>query len=92
MATAKPDISADFDLYPDVPKSWSLGFLINEKATPSGRSAGSCGWAGLANIYAWIDASHNIAAIYATQVLPFLDPQTHAAYEVFESALYDHLS
>jgi len=32
-----------------------LSFLINTKQGPSGRSAGSLTWAGLANTYFWLD-------------------------------------
>jgi hypothetical protein len=53
MTTAAPSFSNDVDLYPDIPKKWGLGFMINTAKTPEGRSAGSMTWAGLANTYYW---------------------------------------
>jgi hypothetical protein len=51
MTTAAPSFSNDVDLYPDIPKKWGLGFMIDTAKTPEGRSAGSMAWAGLANTY-----------------------------------------
>ncbi len=38
-----------------MPKTWGLSFMINDEHAPTGRTAGSLAWAGLANTYFWID-------------------------------------
>ena len=35
---------------------------------PTGRPAGSLGWAGLANSFYWIDPKNGIGGVYATQI------------------------
>ena len=59
LKTEMPQFSNDAEFFPDLPKTWpntwpktwGLSFMINEEAAPSGRSAGSLAWAGLANSY-----------------------------------------
>ena len=70
---------------------WGLSFLINPEPLPTGRSAGSLAWAGLANSYYWIDPATQVAGVYATQVLPFFDPKAVQAFEAFETAVYGAL-
>ena len=43
-------------------KTWGLAFMINKEEAPTGRSAGSLAWAGLANSYYWIDPKKASAA------------------------------
>jgi methyl acetate hydrolase len=71
---------------------WGLSFLINPELMPTGRSAGSLAWAGLANTYYWIDPHRQVAGVYATQVLPFFDPKAVQAFEAFETAVYAAVS
>jgi methyl acetate hydrolase len=68
---------------------WGLSFLINPEPLPTGRSAGSLSWAGLANSYYWIDPVRQIAGVYATQVLPFFDAKAVQTFQAFETAVYD---
>lgn len=84
----KPKLSHDVDFFPGVPKSWGLGFLINEADAPTGRPAGSLGWAGLANLYFWIDRHNGIGGFWATQLFPFFDPTALGRYLDFETAAY----
>ena len=70
---------------------WGLSFLINPKPLPTGRSANSLAWAGLANSYFWIDPARGVTGVYATQLLPFFDPKAVAAFEGFETAVYQAL-
>jgi methyl acetate hydrolase len=65
-----------------------LGFMINTETAPTGRSAGSLAWAGLANTYFWIDPTKNIASVILMQLLPFADPQALQTFAEFESGLY----
>ena len=53
LKTAQPPISNDVDFIDGM--QWGLSFLINPEPLPTGRSAGSLAWAGLANSYYWID-------------------------------------
>jgi len=67
---------------------WGLSFLINPEALPTGRSAGSLAWAGLANSYFWIDPVRQVTGVYATQVLPFFDAKAVQTFGAFETAVY----
>jgi methyl acetate hydrolase len=89
MKTAIPASSNDVDFVAGM--KWGLTFLINPKQMPTGRSAGSLAWAGLANSYYWIDPVRKVAGVYATQVLPFYDFKSYKPYEAFETAVYQAL-
>jgi methyl acetate hydrolase len=91
MRTAIPHLSCDAEFFPDTPKTWSLAFMINETQAPTGRSAGSMGWAGLANTYFWIDPSKGIAGLALMQLLPFADPQALGIFYDFEKSVYASL-
>ena len=58
--------------------------MINGSAAPTGRSAGSLSWAGLANTYFWIDPARNIAGLAMMQALPFVDPRTMDVFNGFK--------
>jgi CubicO group peptidase (beta-lactamase class C family) len=83
-----PDSSLDAEFFPGMVKKWGLGFMINTETAPTGRSAGSLAWAGLANTYFWIDPTKNIAGVILMQLLPFADPQALQTFAEFESGLY----
>ena len=91
LKTAIPPLSNDAEFFPGTPKSWGLSFMINDEEAPTGRSAGSLGWAGLANSFFWIDPTKGIGGAYLTQVLPFIDEKAFPLYIAFESAAYDAL-
>lgn len=74
--------------WPGVTCKWGLSFLINTKATPQGRSAGSLMWAGLANSYYWIDPVKKVTGALSTQILPFYDGPVVKLLEDFETAIY----
>lgn len=86
MKTAAPAASHDVDFVAGM--QWGLSFLINPQPLPTGRSANSLAWAGLANSYFWIDPERGVTGVYAAQVLPFFDPQAVAAFQEFETAVY----
>ncbi|HVY16854.1 MAG TPA: serine hydrolase domain-containing protein [Rhodopila sp.] len=86
MKTAAPGASNDVDFVAGM--KWGLSFLINPDAMPTGRSAGSLAWAGLANSYFWIDPARQVAGVYATQILPFFDQKAVQAFQDFETAVY----
>jgi methyl acetate hydrolase len=86
LKTAAPDASKDVDFIDGM--QWGLSFLINPQPLPTGRSAGSLAWAGLANSYFWIDPVKRVTGVYATQLLPFFDDKAVRLFQDFESAVY----
>lgn len=82
-----PSLSNDVNIYPEAEKGWTLGFMVNEQVTDSGRPASTIGWCGLANLYYWIDIKNNIGGYWATQTLPFLDPTAYNGFLAFEKAV-----
>jgi CubicO group peptidase (beta-lactamase class C family) len=91
LVPALPPQSNTAEFFPGLPKSWGLTFMINEEDAPTGRPAGSLGWAGLANAYYWIDRKNGVSGVYATQVLPFGDVKALPLYLDIEKTVYDHL-
>lgn len=86
MKTAHPAVTHDVDFLAGM--KWGLSFLVNPEPMPTGRSANSLAWAGLANSYYWIDPHRKVAGVYATQVLPFFDPAAVGAFDAFETEVY----
>ena len=64
--------------------------VIDEEA-PTGRPADGLGWAGLANLFYWIDRKNGFGGFWATQILPFGDPVSFGGYIDFETALCNSL-
>jgi methyl acetate hydrolase len=85
-------LSNDAEFFPGLSKSWALTFMVNDVDAPTGRPAGSLGWAGLANLFYWIDRRNGIGGFWATQILPFADPASFTGYVDFETAVYRSLS
>ena len=86
-----PTLSNYAEFFPGMPKSWALTFMINDEDAPTGRPAGSLAWAGLANLYYWIDRSNGVGGFWATQIFPFADPTSVVGYLDFETAIYSNL-
>ena len=86
-----PSLSNDAEFFPGLSKSWSYSFMVNDAEAPTGRPAGALGWAGLANLFYWIDRSNGYGGFWATQILPFGDPVSFTGYMDFETAFYDSL-
>lgn len=91
LPSVQPGIAHAMELHPGVPTAWSALGMVTQEALPTGRSAGSIAWAGLANLYWWVDRERGVAGLWATQLLPFLDPAAYAAATDFEEAVYAHL-
>ncbi len=87
-----PSLSNDAEFFPGMPKSWGLTFMINDEDAPTGRPAGALAWAGLANLYYWIDRRNGVAGFWATQILPFVDPTSVVGYLDLETAAYAGIS
>lgn len=86
-----PKLSNDAEFFPGQPKSWALTFMYNDEEAPTGRPPGSLAWAGLANLYYWIDRKTGIGGYWATQILPFVDPGSTGGYLNYETAVYSAL-
>lgn len=87
-----PALSHEAEFFPGLKKSWGLSFMINDETAPTGRPAGSLAWAGLANLYFWIDRKNGIGGFWATQILPFFDPTSLNGFYAFEKTAYDYLA
>src|SRR4051794_38159898 len=86
-----PSLSNDAEFFPGLSKSWSFTFMVNDAEAPTGRPAGALGWAGLANLFYWIDRRNGFGGFWATQILPFGDPVSFVGYIDFETAFYRSL-
>lgn len=89
--TADTNLANAGEFFPGVKKSWSYTFQVNDEAAPTGRPAHQLMWAGLANLYYWIDRENGIAGFFATQIFPYHDPAAYMTYLEFESAVYASL-
>ena len=84
-------LANDAEFFPGQSKSWALSFMINDEQAPTGRPVGALGWAGLANLFYWIDRQNGFGGYWATQILPFGDPTSFIGYMNFETAFYESL-
>lgn len=86
--TSDTTLANDGEFFPGVQKSWSYTFQVNDEPLPTGRPAGQLMWAGLANLYYFIDRENGIGGFWATQMFPYQDPASYLGYVEFESAIY----
>jgi len=88
LKTAIPPYSNDAEFFPGMPKTWGLAYMINLEEAPTGRSAGSLAWAGLANSFYWLDPTKRVCGVFLTQIIPFGDAKAVGLFGDFESAIY----
>ncbi len=88
LFSTNPAYSNDAEFFPGQDKSWAFSFMVNDEQTPTGRPAGSLGWAGLANLFYWIDQENGFGGFWASQILPFGDAGSFSCYLDFETAFY----
>jgi len=88
LKPAIPALSNEVALFPGMRKGWGLSFLINDQPAPTGRSAGSLAWAGLANTYFWIDRTKRVSGVFLSQVFPFWDHTAIDLVTKFETEVY----
>lgn len=81
------DVIQHLDL-PDEERGWSCGLLVTKRDAPGYRSAGSGAWAGLSNLYYWIDRKGGRAGIIGSSLIPFADPDVLGAFEKVEKFAY----
>jgi len=94
IPSAKPDLTNPIpDLYPTEGNSsqgFGLSFMLTGGAT--GRSAGTGWWAGLPNLFWWVDREHGVAGMVCTQILPFADPKALGLWVGIEAGVYQALA
>lgn len=88
ITSAIPSDSHDVDYFPGLVKKHGLASMILMEDAPTGRSAGSLSWSGLANTSFWIDPGMGITGVVMTQILPFADPGVLDLFERFERGIY----
>lgn len=88
LRSVAPQLSNDVHLFPGMSVKWGLSFVINTEPLPTGRSAGSVAWAGLANTYFWIDRTRQVSGVFLSQVLPFFDATAVDLLTRFETEVY----
>ena len=88
LKTAMAPLSNDVEPFPGMSKKWGLSFLINTQTAPTGRSAGSLAWAGLANTYFWIDRTKRVCGVFASQLFPFYDDTAIELLGKLETSVY----
>lgn len=88
---AMPLFANKGEFYPATEKSWGYTFQINEEMTNTGRPAHTLMWAGISNLFYFIDRKNSIGGFWASEVLPFLDPTSYGGFLQFESSVYQNL-
>ena len=81
-------LTKDMEFFPQVHKSLSPGFMINQTDADAGRLKHAAGWAGIFNSYFWIDKKNEIAGLILMQMLPFIDDGCVKTLQNFEKAVY----
>jgi len=89
--SSDPLLANHGEFFPGVQKSWAYTFQVNEDPAPTGRPAGQLMWAGLANLFYWIDRKNGIGGFWASQIFPFQDVASYFGFLEFESAVYSTL-
>ncbi|GGX67841.1 1,4-butanediol diacrylate esterase [Tateyamaria omphalii] len=89
FTSTDPTLTNDIEFFPGLKKDWALSFMVNSEPAPTGRSAGSLAWAGLANCFYWIDRQSGLGGYWVTQILPFGDAVSFGRYLDWETAVYD---
>jgi methyl acetate hydrolase len=90
--TSIPSLSNPGEFDPGIKKTWAYTFQRNEEDTVTGRPAGSLMWAGLGNLFYWIDRKNGIGGFWGSQILPFMDAVSYPGFVDFEAAVYRHRS
>jgi methyl acetate hydrolase len=90
--SADPAATNAGEFFPGLDKGWAYSFMLNREDAPTGRPAGSLMWAGLANLYFWIDRKTGVGGFWATQILPFQDIASYPGFVEFETAVYRNLA
>ncbi|KAF2007322.1 beta-lactamase/transpeptidase-like protein [Amniculicola lignicola CBS 123094] len=85
LASASPEV------YPQAgnpPQGWGLSMFLTLAAGETGRGANTGWWAGLANMFWWVDREKGVAGVIASQVVPFGDGVVVPAWFGVEGGVY----
>lgn len=88
LKSSAPQLTNDFDLFPDMHTGWGLATLINPEPAPTGRSAGSLAWAGIFNTHYWADPDKGVGGVLMTQIAPFGDAKVLELFRALEAHAY----
>ncbi|KAF4540776.1 Beta-lactamase [Lasiodiplodia theobromae] len=78
------------------PQGWGLTFLLTNldgKGAESGmwRGRNTGHWAGIANLFYWVDREKGLAGMIASQIMPFCDLDVIMPWVLCEKAVYEGL-
>jgi len=91
IVSADPMLSNDIPPYPFA-ETWGLGFHLVLEDVPGARRAGTGDWAGLFNLYYFIDRTTGVGAMLLTQVVPFFDWPIVETFMQIEGTIYAGLN
>jgi len=69
-------------------KGWTASFLTNKEDIPQRRKAGSGAWAGINNLYYWVDLKSGKLGAVFTNLQPFVDPEVLGLFDKLEGLVY----
>ncbi len=87
IVSSSPELTNDVPPYP-FQEGWGLGLHLTLEDVPGARKAGTGDWAGLFNLYYFVDPATGIGAMLLTQVLPFFDGGVLGTFMQLEAAIY----
>jgi methyl acetate hydrolase len=88
VPSASPALTHSGRFFPGEKLGWSCGLMLNLNDIPGGRKAYSGMWAGMGNLYYWIDPKSDRAGMIMTSLLPFFDEKVLALFADLESVAY----
>ena len=92
FTTANPVLASEGEFLPGLEKGWSAGLMLNMEGSPRGRNTGSGQWAGLGNLYYWVDPKAGRLGLIMSGILPFMDKEVLHLFDELERAVYGHES
>lgn len=90
MRTANPGLTLEGELLPGLEKGWSCGLMTNKTESGKGRGKASGAWAGLGNLFYWLDPVHGKGGLIMSEILPFMDSEVLHLFDELERAAYGH--
>jgi CubicO group peptidase (beta-lactamase class C family) len=91
IVSAAPELTNDVPPWP-FEESWGLGFHLTMEDVPDARRAGTGDWAGLFNLYYFVDRATGVGAMLLTQLLPFFDERVVETFTQIEGTIYAGLT
>ncbi|KAF2754872.1 beta-lactamase/transpeptidase-like protein [Pseudovirgaria hyperparasitica] len=92
---AKPDMTNPIpDMYPqdgNPPQGWGLSFFMTIEPGVTGRGRNTGWWAGISNLFYWVDREKGVAGMIASQIMPFGDMSVLGTWFGCEKAIYDNI-